>query len=261
MSNFKYVTPDGQPPLGGLPPNVHTAMRTQARESLPPYTPNPQPTVMYVPRPIVGAIPGWMPWTSIATALSIQNVATTATTTAAATAPAPSPSVEPNKSKESQPPLPPGAHIPGTTDTPLVLPSGLGYIFPPSHTTLHLIEPEFAPFNTSHPSPPRAFQFRAFMVPTGLTIADLIEQICIVNNQNPPDGKKPIAKGIVECIELGNGKWLRGAEFWVGKGKGEDGKMRKKVGWTVAESGWDESRGTERAKPVWVATTVVYGDG
>ncbi|KAL2014089.1 hypothetical protein VTN00DRAFT_1614 [Thermoascus crustaceus] len=270
MFNFRYITPDGQPPLGGLPPNIHAAMRTQAREFPPPYTPHPYPTVFYAPRPIVGSIPGWLPWTSVATVLSIQNASATATTTSPPTTPPALPALSSTSvhSTSSQPPLPPGAYAPGSTsdtdtDTALVLPSGLGYIFPKSHTIIHIIKHDFLPFtfNNNQTNPHCPFKFRAFKIPTTLTVAELIEQICPVNiNKNPhppPEGnsKVIVAKGIVECIEVGDGKWVRGAEFWVGEGQGNGEEGR--VGKTLEEIGWDGRRGT-RMGPVWVATRVVY---
>lgn len=140
----------------------------------------------------------------------------------------------------------------------MVLPSGLGYIFPKSHTILHIVEHDFLPFspNSNNHTPCRAFEFkfRAFNVPTSLTVAELIEQICPVVSPNPPEGngKRVVSKGIFECIEVGDGRWARGVEFWVGQGE-EGGR----VGRTLKEIGWDERRGASMA-PVWVATRVVY---
>ncbi|KAL1854153.1 hypothetical protein Plec18170_004917 [Paecilomyces lecythidis] len=260
----RYITLDGQPPLGGLPPNVAAAMQQRARESPPPYTAAPTPpaaqpqpqrghpvvisipeaTVCYVPRPVIGTIPGWQPWAPLATSI-------------AASTPANSPNcschnAEPPKQPpavSNNPPFPPGANIPGSTDNPLTLSSGAGYIFPTNHTTIHLIEPNFLPF--AHP--PSPFKWRVYKVPTTLSLSELIEKVCVVDC---PAGKTAV-KGVVECIELGDGCWLRGPEYWMGKGKGEADAMKEKVKKTVGSIGWDEKRGSV-AKPVWLAVVVEY---
>lgn len=253
----RYITLDGQPPLGGLPPNVAAAMQHRARESPPPYTPasappavqaSPHPVVINVPRPIVGAIPGWQPWTGLTTGLMPANIITsTANNTPICCCQKSEPPKQPPSS--NNPSIPPGGYIPGTTDSPLTLSSGAGYIFPTNHTTIHLIEPNFLPF--AHP--PRSFKWRVYKVPTTMTLSQLIEQVCVVNC---PQGKTPV-KGILECIELGGGHWARGSEFWIGKGKGEEGAMKEKVKKTLESIGWDEKRGSV-AKPVWLAVVVEY---
>ncbi|KAJ9291631.1 hypothetical protein DTO021C3_988 [Paecilomyces variotii] len=259
----RYITLDGQPPLGGLPPNVAAAMQHRARESPPPYTAAPAPsatqpppqhghpvainiipeaTVCYVPRPIIGANPSWQPWTPLVITRTPPNAPSCSCHD---TNPAKQPPAASNN-----PPFPPGSNMPGTTDShPVTLSSGAGYIFPTNHTTIHLIEPNFLP--CAHP--PRQFKWRVYKVPTTLSLSELIEKVCVVDC---PEGKTAV-KGIVECIELGDGCWLRGPEFWMGKGKGEEDAMKGKVKKTLASIGWDEKRGSV-AKPVWLAVVVEY---
>jgi hypothetical protein len=199
-------------------------------------------------------------------------------------------------------PLPIGSIIPGTRETSLVMPSSslppsgpgprprpqsgaemsVTYIFPPNHATIHLIEPEYTPFKHSPPSPPPSFRFRIYKVPTSLTIAEFMRQVCFYNyntgnnkvlDSNPEEmmtspasacsalGNEVYAYGILENIELGDGRWARGQRFWVG---GDNrilatALMRKRVqSLTLADVGWDETRGTDRARSVWISTTVVW---
>ncbi|KAL1967553.1 hypothetical protein VTN77DRAFT_3068 [Rasamsonia byssochlamydoides] len=214
-------------------------------------------------------------------------------------------------------PLPIGSIIPGTREIPLVIPSssspssspsssgtkpematgigvgfGFGYIFPEHHTTIHLIEPEYAPFNHHHhdhhhqqqhpsrPSPP-SFRFSVYKVSTSPTIAEFMKRVCFcfcrnknhdlnldgylvasssVSHDDGNDdwvGDGVYAYGIIETLPLSDGQWGRGQEFWIGDDS--MAAMRKLVhSLTLADVGWDKTRGTKRAGPVWIATTVVW---
>ncbi|WEW60481.1 hypothetical protein PRK78_005968 [Emydomyces testavorans] len=233
MGDMRYMTVNGEVPFGGMPPYFIAAMGQQ--HGLPPpfmAAPPGAPLQFFpvFPRPDLGAIPGWQPWQEPPGVIP----------------PPPPPAADPPK---AAPPCPPGANIP-TTDNPLVLPSGQGYIFPQAHTTLHVLESNFPPWER----PGHPFHWRAFRVPTTLTLKELIEQLC---PDKGPKGEKVTSRGITECLELGDGAWLKASEFWIGD-KGDNDAMKEKVKQSLAKVGWDEGRGT-KARPVWLAVAVVYG--
>ncbi|EAS36569.3 uncharacterized protein CIMG_01923 [Coccidioides immitis RS] len=240
MADMRYMTVNLEVPFGGMPPCFVAA--TGQQHGVPPVAQ--AQFIPVLPRPDIGAVPGWQPWQEppgvIPPPYNAAPPAAAPPAAAAASPPPPTP---------TSPPLPSGAHIPTTTDKPVVLPSGQGYIFPQTHTTLHIIESNFPPWE----NPGRPFHWRSFLAPITLTLKELIEQIC---PDKGPKGEKVTSRGITECLELGDGAWLKGTEFWVGeKGKGD--AMKGKVGQTLSEIGWDESRGTE-SRPVWLAVSVAY---
>jgi hypothetical protein len=61
-------------------------------------------------------------------------------------------------------------------------------------TCLYVIQPG--------PPPPGPFQFTAYRVSTDLTVSELIDRIYVVD----PD-RGPVARGIIEFIERGDGRW------------------------------------------------------
>ncbi|PGH21581.1 hypothetical protein AJ80_03141 [Polytolypa hystricis UAMH7299] len=145
--------------------------------------------------------------------------------------------------------LPPGAMIPTTTNSPMRLPNGMGYIFPQDHTTIHVIDTNVRPWN----APGCQFQHTVFAVPVIMTVKELIKQLC---PSKGPGGQRVKARGITECLEAGDGVWLKGGEYWIGDGKGSEEDMKKRVDWTLAKLGWDEKRGTS-AQPVWLSRHLV----
>ena len=99
-----------------------------------------------------------------------------------------------------------------------------------------------------------SFRWRPFHVSVSLTLKELIELVC---HPEGPDGKKAAGRGIVECLEVGDGTWLKGSEFWIGNDKGEEDAMKTKVGQTLAKVGWDDKRGAQ-SRPVWIACCLVF---
>lgn len=236
MPDFRYVTIDGEPPCGGLAPGSTMGNRSGVGNNGG-YLGSGVIGVVY-PRSSVGHNPAWRPWDNMQ---GIPTSTTAANSTAA-------------QSPTTSAPAPPGATAP-TTDKSIRLPSGMGYIFPKSSTTIHVIEPGYFPWE----NPRRTFQWRAYRVPTTMTVAEFVGQICQLSDEQKTqkkDMKNATMKRVIECIELGDGVWGRGPEFCVGEGRGRDEDMKKAVGNALAKIGWDDSRGESRP-PVWVSTEVV----
>lgn len=242
MSSPRYITIDGRPPCGGIPSGVTFIPRAGA--------PNPMSSNggfmgsgvigVIMPRPDVGHDPNWQPWQNV------PGLPTASTTTTTNTPAAPRPAITA--------PTPSGSNVP-TTDKPLRLPSGMGYVFPKSHATIHVIEPGYLPYE----KPRGTFQWRVYKVPTIMSVAEFIEQICELSHeqkQKKKTMKDVVSKRVVECVELGGGIWGRASEYCIGEGKGKDAAMKKAVELNLAKISWDESRGTT-SPPIWVATQVV----
>ncbi|KAK2763776.1 hypothetical protein FQN54_009393 [Arachnomyces sp. PD_36] len=233
MTDYRYVTIDGQPPCNGAAPGL-----------VPP--PGSAPTgnsggylgsgvIAVYPRPDVGSNPDWQPWHNVPGLPTA--VAVAASSPPATNAPSPS---------GSRPP---------TADRPLRLPSGMGYIFPKSHTTIHVIEPGYLPWER----PRGAFKWRAYVVPTSISLGEFINQICELSNDQKRQGKTMADASwqrIVECVELGEGLWGRGSEYYTGEGKSSDENMKRVVGLSLEKLGWDSKHGNG-SPPIWVATQVI----
>ncbi|KKA23472.1 hypothetical protein T310_2538 [Rasamsonia emersonii CBS 393.64] len=161
----------------------------------------------------------------------------------------------------------------GTQGDPVMKPNldlglglGFGYIFPEHHTTIHLIEPEYLPFNHHQDHQSRPFRFCAYNVATSLTVAEFMRRACFYHHHHRSGkhtgimdpgaaGDRVYAYCITECIELGDGRWGRGQEFCIAAGGGDRCLQAEVQSLTLADVGWDETRAT---KPVWIATTVVW---
>jgi hypothetical protein len=78
------------------------------------------------------------------------------------------------------------------------------------------------------------------MAPSNMKVKDLILQLCPTSG---PDGKEIKSRGIAECVEQSDGKFLKLAEYWIGE-KGADEAMRFRVGQELASVGWTDSRTT-----------------
>ncbi|EEP81997.1 predicted protein [Uncinocarpus reesii 1704] len=239
MADMRYFSMNGEVPFGGMPP---VYIMAASQQGLPPGTPAPGPPqlIPIFPRPDLGIIPGWQPWQEPPGVIPPPYSAP----------PPPPPPARPvaSASSSAAPPLPPGGNIPGTKQ-PLVTASGQGYIFPKNHTTLHIIESNFPPWD----KPGGTFFWRSVLAPPTLTLKELIEQVA---PETGPKGEKATSRGITECLESGDGVWLKASEFWIGE-KGDNDAMKKKVGQALAKVGWDEGRGTT-SRPVWLAVAVVY---
>ena len=75
-----------------------------------------------------------------------------------------------------------------------------------------------------------------------------------------PDGKPLASSGVAEVLEGGDGKWLKSTEYWIGKKAKDDAVMQRRVEQTLGEVGWNENRGTDGSRPVWLVAIVEYAD-
>lgn len=206
-----YVTTTGQPPNGGVPPGTVFFGQPQTNDA-----PPPPPPLMISPPPTVAPLPTYVATAPPALPVYFAPVASSA--------PPPPPADPPTAPFE----------IPGVTqDGENFVQNGLVYLFPESHTIIHFLHDGTRPFDRPQGSTP---DFAALKVPTTMTVADLMRRLGV-----PTDDDDRF--GVTECIELGNGYWMRGMTYILG-----DVKSQK----TVKDIGWDESRGTS-SKPVWIA--------
>ncbi|KAF2088531.1 hypothetical protein K490DRAFT_55940 [Saccharata proteae CBS 121410] len=120
------------------------------------------------------------------------------------------------------------AKIPG-----LALPGGLTvghtFLYNSHYTSLHIITtPDAKPWDT----PGADFSFSIFKADCDWSVAKLLDRL----------GKKADECVVTECVELGQGKWVKGTSV---EGKGDKGKT------ALRAAGWDEKRGVDRP-PVWL---------
>ncbi|PGH02923.1 hypothetical protein GX51_04379 [Blastomyces parvus] len=271
MAEIRYLTMDGQPPNGGIPPNMGAFPP-------PPPPPFPMPVLpMFAPGPVPQPPPlqaplqaffgqalltpvlppnmfHFQPQQAPQFAMQVPAPQAAATPPGALVAPFPFPvSVPPPPAIAAAPSgpnyqNPHGGIIPGTENQPLVLPGGHGYLFPPKNTTIHLFR-----CTTYYPwdSQDGIIEFVTYQAPTNMTVADLIKQIC-------PQADYIKGRGVIECLQAVNGNasiFARGEEYFIGEGKGEAQAMKDKVGKTLAEVGWNEHR-KANANPVWLASSI-----
>ncbi|EFQ97549.1 hypothetical protein MGYG_00590 [Nannizzia gypsea CBS 118893] len=261
MAEMRYISPDGGPPLGGISPqdlaflqpfHIPPFVGYPFTAQNPPPGPPPAPASVPTPPELRGQVFLHQTFTT--------NVPPPA---AAPMAPAPAPAQAPNTSppaaqtpSPARPPaaipglarrLPSGAYPPDS-ERAMVLPTGQGYIFPKKHTTLHIIETSTAPWD----NPGGIFQWRSYRVPSSMAVSELVDQLCPTKT---PDGRDVTSRGIVECLEIGDGTWLKGSEFWVGGRRGGDDNMKRRVTQSLTAVGWTELRGTV-AQPVWITMNV-----
>lgn len=143
-----------------------------------------------------------------------------------AAAPAPAPAAP-------APPPSPFSTVPDSHVDPSAagLGPGMSYLFPAKHTSLHVVAGSFKPYE----SPNTPFQFSILRAPCSMTVAELIERLGVKG----PDNKV----GVTECIELGDGSWAKGVSIVK-----KDDAAKK----TLAQIGWDETRGLGPNRPVWL---------
>ncbi|KAM5445930.1 hypothetical protein MaudCBS49596_006999 [Microsporum audouinii] len=277
---MRYISLDG-PPLGGIPPQDFAFLQAfhmplfagySFAVGEQPSTPAPAISTSPTPSPMGQVSASIHPGSqdhrqALTNQVILQQIFTTnipaaaapAMAPAQATAPTPSPPTAQPTSPPSRPPpaaqsqasrLPTGAYPPNS-DRALVLPNGQGYIFPQKHTTIHIIEAYTAPWD----NPGGTFQWRSYRVPSTMTVSELIEQLCPTK---APDGREATARGITECLEVGDGSWLKGSDFWVGGHRGSDDNMKRRVKQTLATVGWTDQRGAV-AQPVWITINITVG--
>lgn len=214
-----YVTTTGQPPNGAVPPGTLFLGQPPTNDGPlpPPYT----PSMMISPPPAMAPLPMY-----VAPALPVLPVYFSPV---ASSAPPPGP--------PSPPPADPPAapfEIPGVThDGENFVHHGLAYLFPERHTMIHFLHDGTRPFDRPPGSTP---DFAALKVPTMMTVADLMRRLGV-----PTDDDDRF--GVTECIELGNGYWMKGTTYILGEEKAQR---------TLEQIGWDESRGRS-SKTVWIA--------
>lgn len=112
------------------------------------------------------------------------------------------------------------------------LPDGLNYLFPEKHTVLHVVAGGHHPWD----NPASNFGFTRHKVPCMMTVKELIRQLGATDGGDDKNG-------ITECIECGDGAWIKGSTFFQ-----KDDKSKQ----SLEALGWDESRGKDK-KPVWIA--------
>lgn len=209
-----YVTTSGQPPNGGVPPGTVFFGQPQTDNTPPP--PPYHLSMMISPPHAVAPLPTYVAPALCALPEWFASVD--------CSAPPPLPADPPAASFE----------IPGVThDGESFVQNGLAYLFPENHTMIHFLHDGTRPFDRPQGSTP---DFAALKVPTLMTVADLMRRLGV-----PTDDDDRF--GVTECIELGNGYWMKGTTYILGEKKSQR---------TINEIGWDESRGTS-SKPVWIA--------
>ncbi|KAK2873426.1 hypothetical protein FQN49_002384 [Arthroderma sp. PD_2] len=273
MAEMRYISLDG-PPLGGIPPQDFAYLQAfhipfyaghhiapQEQPASPAPAPATQNSVGQVGALTNGRHSHWPDSHQLLTnQVILQQTFTTniPQPAAPAMAPAPGPSPARHPSPPGSPPaaqhqsrrLPAGAYPP-SSDHALVLPNGQGYIFPQKHTTIHIIEAYTPPWD----NPGGSFQWRSYRVPSTMIVSELIDQLCPTKG---PDGRKATARGITECLEVGDGSWLKGSDFWIGGTRGSDENMKRRVSQTLAAIGWTDQRGGA-AQPVWITINITVG--
>ncbi|PGH36061.1 hypothetical protein GX50_01073 [[Emmonsia] crescens] len=258
MADIRYLTMDGQPPNGGMPPHMGVfaqAQQPQFPAPMPMFAPAPPPPQAPPPQAPLQAFfgPAFFPPVFPANMFALQpqqahqfamQLPPFQMAVEPPSAPAPPPAAPPGPN--FQPPH--GGNMPGTDNQPLVLPGGHGYIFPPQNTTIHLFRcTTHYPWNAQD----AIFEFVTYQVPTNMTVADLIRQIC-------PQGDAIRGRGLIECLQEAHGDatiFTRGQEYFIGEGRGEAPAMHERVGRTLAEVGWNEHR-RANANPVWLASSL-----
>ncbi|EER44263.1 conserved hypothetical protein [Histoplasma capsulatum var. duboisii H88] len=248
MAEIRYLTMDGEPPNGGMPPNLGTFAHAPQPQfpapGFPMFVPGPPSQAPVEQAPLQGFFgPAFFPPAFPANMFAVQpQQAQQFGMQEFAFNPGPPAPPGPNYQN------PHGGIMPGTTDQPLVLPGGHGYIFPPHNTTIHLFR-----CTTHYPwdSHDGIFDFVTYQAPTNMTVADLIRQIC-------PQGDAIRGRGLIECQQEvfgGTTRFTRGQEYFIGEGKGEAAAMQEMVGKTLTEVGWNEHR-RANANPVWLASSL-----
>ena len=230
---IRYITPRGGPPNGGRAPGMSTRYLGYSMfpEAPPPYT-SPQPSffsqpLSVAPTPFLGFMPQPHPLPCpYPLILSPMGLTTQPAPPPDSALPPPVQPVTPSPEPEDLE----GAKLDGAKIT---FDDGItGYIFPEKHVTVHLMRNEHQPWD----NPGAVFTFTVHKVPCMMPIKELIRRV-------GAPGSSDNERGIVECINQGNGRWLKGSVFKHGE---DESKQR------MEEVGWNESRGTSR-EPLWLA--------
>jgi hypothetical protein len=109
---------------------------------------------------------------------------------------------------------------------------GYGYIFPPNHCKIHVINSPSPPW--LRPGP---YDKKCFNVPTNITVQELMQQFGCTN----ADAAK---NKLVELTQGSDGTWYKGVELL--------GSDAKKMGKKIEEVGWNMNRNGVEADFVWL---------
>ncbi|MCJ1323257.1 Dishevelled associated activator of morphogenesis 2 [Xylographa vitiligo] len=235
-TRMHYKTKYGGPPNGGIPPGRTRALAIAAFSGPPPpYIPPPAYTAYPVhiveitppapPSPAPPPYGGYLPWAPFPTyPVPVIQVPV-------GFYPPPSPPPPPSQPPaRPQPTEPPGAKMDGAK---IEFDDGIStYIFPEDHAIIHFVNFEHQPVD--HPG--EEFGFTVHKVPCFMPIKELIRRLGC-------PGTHDTERGIVECLETGDGTWMKGSTFRLH----EDRSKQR-----LEDIGWTKSRGTDR-KPVWLA--------
>jgi hypothetical protein len=103
---------------------------------------------------------------------------------------------------------------------------GYGYLFPPNHCKIHVLNSPSPPWLHAGP-----YDKKSFNVPTGITVKELMQQFGCTN-------KDPARNKLVELTQGGDGTWYKGVEL-VGDNEKQMNKRIEEVGWNANRNGVD----------------------
>ena len=232
-SRIYYRTHDGGPPNGGvpIPPGAHISGfnaflgQPPAHMAPPAYTARPVHFTAPAPSPAPSPYGGSLPWPQfLPYPVPVMQIPE-------GFYPPPLPLPPPSQPpRRPEPREPPGAKLDGAK---IEFNDGIStYIFPEDHAIIHLVNFEHQPWD--HPG--AEFGFSVHKVPCSMPLKELIRRLGC-------PGTSDAQRGIVECIERGDGSWTKGSVFRL-----DDDRSKQRL----EEVGWTRSRGTDR-KPVWLA--------
>ncbi|KAL9613778.1 MAG: hypothetical protein Q9167_001723 [Letrouitia subvulpina] len=215
----------GQPPNGGVPPGVaFFALQPQRIDEEPGILSPPPPP--YAPPAHYQPIPPPPP-------APVSSMFVPPQPPPPAPAPAPAPAAaaaaipQPQAAVNYQ-------NLPGSSLAEVEAPSirGIGYLFAEKHTVLHFIPDRWLQMDC----PGREPLYRPYMFATNLTVGELMRQLGV------PTAEYGHQFGITEVHEMGEGRFTAGQTIL---------RDSEQANQTLAQIGWDESRGTCR-RPVWI---------
>jgi len=259
-TRIHYLTKDGGPPNGGLPPGRHAGNPVRTGIAFPPQVieterwvvPTPPsciPKVHYSPPPAYTFYPytptppphGHVAPTEVHLVYERQQDSPPPSSKVAQVPPArtPPPMAYLRTLPYSPDNPPPRSDVTKLANCEMTFTDGThSMIHPPEgYTTFHLVEAGVFPRNGGMDG--RIFRFRKHICNPEMTVQSLIEALYLSSK----DLLRAKEIGIQECHEIGSGKWREGSTFRSGV---ERSKKRLK------EVGWGPTRGKER-KPVVLA--------
>ncbi|GAB7360473.1 hypothetical protein MBLNU230_g8425t1 [Neophaeotheca triangularis] len=152
----------------------------------------------------------------------------------------PAPSTNASKPKEH-----PSVERKTNSLAPPSLREGTNYMFPPTHTMLHIFN-KAAPIWEPHYQN-QNLDFKIFKVGTNFSVEDVIERVRGVGGDEA-GREKCEGWAAVEVVEVGDGRWVRGSAVRYGSCKAKGGRL--------GELGWGGKRGGD-LPPVWIVVMKV----